>query len=205
MNVGSPVNALCFVDHGKSRGDGLRGTAMSGSGTSRRPPERPALSIPGRVFSIAVSPDGTTLAAAGDEGVIRLFHLPGGRPVASLKGHGSPVESLAFSPDGKVLASAGWDQTVRLWDGSSGKALAVLRGLKEQGLCVRFSPDGKLLAASGGQTSVPHDKPCPPGSRSGTPARTPSSAPSRPTRTASPPWHSRPTARPWPRAAWTRP
>ena len=75
VNVGSPVNALCFLDHGRVVATG----AWDGNvrfWNVETAPERPPLSIPGRVFSIAVSPDGATLAAAGDEGVIRLFHLP---------------------------------------------------------------------------------------------------------------------------------
>lgn len=73
-----------------------------------------------RAYTIAFSPNGKTIAAAGlDAGVdnpIRLYHARTGKLVRTLRGHASwTIASLAFSPDGKVLASASDDNTIRLW------------------------------------------------------------------------------------------
>jgi WD40 repeat protein len=70
------------------------------------------------VVSIEFSPDGTLLAAGGENHEIWIFDVASGSPVegAPLKGHQSPVFGLAFSPDGSVLASSDDTGRVRLWD-----------------------------------------------------------------------------------------
>ena len=75
----------------------------------------------GKIFTMAFSPDGSTLAVAGSSGVIELYEIESGRKLATPKGHEMPVESVAFSPDGKHLASASWDKTVRVWEVASGR------------------------------------------------------------------------------------
>ncbi len=121
--------------------------------------------------SLAVNPDGKSLAAEGPGGTIQLWDVKTGRPFLNLPGHPFDlwtgenkgyVDDLAFSPDGSLLASAGSDRQVRLWRSRDGKMLAQFDSLEASHLI--FSPDGKLLAGSdgewitciGGQCSPPH-------------------------------------------------
>ncbi|MEO0853141.1 MAG: NB-ARC domain-containing protein, partial [Cyanobacteria bacterium J06648_11] len=93
----------------------------------------------GSVLAIALSPDGTLLAAGDDSGEIRVWqvalprsqrshdsHL--GQPILTCRGHDNSVRSVTFSPDGKTLISCSSDQTIRLWDIASGHPLHALTG-----------------------------------------------------------------------------
>jgi len=155
-NQGSPINSLAFLPSSTivAAGDWDGWVRFHGPDTmaNRRP-----LRYPGRIWSIAVSPDGSTLAVGGEATAIQVYDLPTRRLKASLEGHHHAVESLDFSPDGKLLASAG-GTTVRLWDTATWKDSGGQIQHSPEMLCVRFSPDGKLLAVSDGESELPHYK-----------------------------------------------
>ena len=108
---------------------------------------------PEKVHSLALSPDGTTLASglSGASKQISLWNVADGKIIRTLDGHTSSIGSpngLAFSPDGKRLASASYDDTARLWDWQQGKSLLTLKGHQNYVDTVAFSPDGKQLATA---------------------------------------------------------
>jgi WD40 repeat protein len=108
----------------------------------------------GKVFAMALSPDGKWLAVGGwmDKsaasvprcGDIRLYEFASGKLVALLKGHTSAVNSLAFSPDSKKLISGSdlGDLSAIIWDVEQKVVLHRLEGHKAQLYAVGFSPDG---------------------------------------------------------------
>jgi anti-sigma factor RsiW len=104
------------------------------------------------VWTVAFSPDGKTLASAGQGGTIRLWDLAGWKPdeplppVRTLSGHTDTVWSVAFCPDGKLLASGGYDGAIILWDVAAGQKVRTLVGPAKVSSVVAFSPDGKVLA-----------------------------------------------------------
>src|SRR5207248_2914447 len=114
-------------------GDPLPENAIARLGTAR-------LRHADNIRVVAYSPDGKTLASAGSDSVIRLWHSETGRLLNELRGHRAHVLSLAFSPDSKRLASAGWgwesstmrpddtDNTIRVWNVESGKQVHQFRG-----------------------------------------------------------------------------
>jgi WD40 repeat protein len=72
------------------------------------------------VRSIALSPDGLTLASGGEERVVKLWSLASGQELLTMASHPESIYSLAFSPDSRCLATACFDGTVRLWPANSG-------------------------------------------------------------------------------------
>ena len=80
----------------------------------------------GPIDCLAFSPDGTTLAAKGADGV-HLWDVAAGKVTATLKGgrgaylNGFPCNCLAFSPDGKLLALGGGDGSIKVWELHPGK------------------------------------------------------------------------------------
>src|SRR5262249_19206661 len=75
---------------------------------------------------LALSPDGTTLAAAVEGGTVRLWDLSAEKEVGQIPDVGPGCRHLAFSPDGKVVASVGAHGKLRLWDRTTGQAIRDL-------------------------------------------------------------------------------
>jgi cytochrome c len=87
------------------------------------------------VIALAVSMDGTLVAAAGIRGSVSIVERAGRAVVRTLVGPGLPVWSVAFLPDGRTLMTGGADRAVRRWDARSGDPIgAVAIGVPEDPL-----------------------------------------------------------------------
>ncbi len=111
-------------------------------------------SEPRLLTSLAVSRDGTRVAASGVSPLISVWDLPSGRLVMQMPELVSPEalsESahIALSPDGKLLASVRALQPVQLWRLEDRTLIRTLGDGQDLFQDVEFSPDGQLLAASG--------------------------------------------------------
>jgi WD40 repeat protein len=85
--------------------------------------------MPGRVFSVRYSPDGSRVVAGSSfqgKGEVRIYQAADGKLLATLAGEKGPVFAVAYRPDGKEVASAGFDGTVRLNDAQTGKLIKEL-------------------------------------------------------------------------------
>src|SRR6266581_4573441 len=75
---------------------------------------------PPTTWALAFSADSRLLAAAGGDGLVRLWDITDpsrprqlGQPLTRLS---SAVFQVTFSPRGRLLAASGEDGKVRLWD-----------------------------------------------------------------------------------------
>jgi WD40 repeat protein len=70
------------------------------------------------IWTVALAPDGKTLATCSRDGTVKLWNLTVQAEAATLKGHQGQVVAVAFAPDGNLLATAGTDGKIRLWRAS---------------------------------------------------------------------------------------
>jgi WD40 repeat protein len=103
--------------------------------------------------AVALSPDGTRLAAAVDYAV-KVYNIEKRYERFELKGHKGTVSAVVFSPDGATIATGSWDHTVKLWDAATGQERATFKWPIGRVYCLAYAPDGLRLVAGGDNGSV---------------------------------------------------
>ena len=76
---------------------------------------------PRPVISIAISPDGALVAAAGIGGTVAVIDRKARTLMRTLVGPGLPVWSVAFMPDSRTLLTGGADSIIRRWNAATGE------------------------------------------------------------------------------------
>jgi serine/threonine protein kinase len=109
---------------------------------------RPTFGIASNVWSVALSPDGKTLASSSGDGSITIWNLQTGTLRRTLIGHSDTVWSVAISPDGQTLVSGSKDKTVKIWNLQTGALLRTLSGHSDRVRSVAISADGQTVASS---------------------------------------------------------
>jgi WD40 repeat protein len=103
----------------------------------------------GPVQTMAVSPDGVTIAVGTTTGVLEFRDGADGLVTRSIHSHDGRVLSLVFSPQGDAVATGGDDASARLWDTSTGEERAELTGLGGPIRHLNMSDEGSLLPSEG--------------------------------------------------------
>ncbi|MEH2324039.1 MAG: serine/threonine-protein kinase [Nostoc sp.] len=100
-----------------------------------------------KINSVAISPDGKTLASGSDDKTIKLWNLTTGEQIRTLPRQSFSVSSVAISRDGRTLTSVS-NKTIKLWNLATGEQIRT-RTLPTESFSVSpvaISPDGKTLA-----------------------------------------------------------
>jgi WD40 repeat protein/serine/threonine protein kinase len=105
------------------------------------------------VSGLAFSPDGSLLASGSVDATIKLWEIPAGREVATLRGHVEEATDVAFSPDGKTLASLGTQHSIKFWNVATRREVLSLL-FPEAAFRLGFSPDGRHLAFTLGRRTT---------------------------------------------------
>ncbi|WP_119388924.1 caspase family protein [Taklimakanibacter lacteus] len=136
-------------------------------------PKEPMLRIDGGMHTASirrldVSADGKILVTGSEDKTVRVWSLPEGRLLKTLRLPAAPgdigkVFATAISPDGKLVAAGGWDDVdntaldyyVYIFDRVTGHILGRLGPHPQVIDELTFSPDGKRLAVGmGGSAGI---------------------------------------------------
>lgn len=78
------------------------------------------------IWSLALAPDGAYFAAGSDDGLLRLWAVPGAEALQTFSnGTGEPMNAAAISPDGMLVAGGtdfvfGGGGTILIWNAQTG-------------------------------------------------------------------------------------
>ncbi|KAG2344814.1 WD40 repeat-like protein [Suillus weaverae] len=104
----------------------------------------------GAVNTIALSPDGKTVASGSSDGAVRMWNISMGKVIKKWTEHTAGVSSVCWSPDGSCrVVSGSDDRTFRVWNVESGKTILGPIITEDFVFVVGYSPDGKIIATGG--------------------------------------------------------
>jgi WD40 repeat protein len=106
-----------------------------------------------RVNALAFSPDGSQLAAGGDERSVLLWDTSTGKTAAKLPARPGKILCLAFCGP-RQLAVGGSDNTVRVWNLAGGTEAARLVGHTGSVTTLAWDPDASTLISGSFDTTV---------------------------------------------------
>ena len=106
--------------------------------------------------SMALSPDGKTLALGNHVGSITFWDVESGTPLpVEIEAHTDSISDIAYSPDGAYLVSVSGDQTLRVWEVGTYEQIGDPFVYTDREIAdIAFLPDSHQFAAASADGSV---------------------------------------------------
>jgi WD40 repeat protein/serine/threonine protein kinase len=114
--------------------------------------ERLTMHLTAEVIALAISADGSRIAAAGRDEGVHIWDARSGNELRELRTPPAEGMTLAFSPNGQILACRTSEPQIYLWETATGNKIAVLESSLPQPEWRRnpplaYNPSGTLLAS----------------------------------------------------------
>jgi WD40 repeat protein len=145
---GKPFNVVTSAD-GKLIVAGSSTGAIGlwdGASGAAKPAIRSGLKL---IYALAVSADGTRIAAGGppDDPRIEIWNSATGKLLQTLTGVTSSLTNLALQPGGDLVAATDLQGALWIWNAQDGKLVKTIAATQQQRWfsALAFSPDGSML------------------------------------------------------------
>jgi len=122
-NLPTPLNTVAVAGDGEIVTAGADGKVYFLSPKGEVQAKVDASKIP--VITIALSPDGRLVAAAGIRGSVAVIDRKSRKLDQTLIGPGLPVWSAVFFPDSSTLLTGGTDRMIRRWNAVTGEPIGA--------------------------------------------------------------------------------
>ncbi|MBD2777731.1 serine/threonine-protein kinase [Iningainema tapete] len=106
------------------------------------------------VTSVALSPDGKTLASGSWDTTLQLWDLATGKKLNTLEGNSGRLYTVSISSDGNTVASGSGQNTIKLWNLVTKQELGILQGHSNAVKSITFSQDGQTLVSGNFDGSI---------------------------------------------------
>jgi WD40 repeat protein len=107
-----------------------------------------------KINAIALSPDGTTLAGAGENGSLYLWDIRNNYEVKEVPRLGNPLTSVEFGPEGRRIVTGDNVGLVKIYDNQAGLVVRVLSGHTSGIEQIRFNHTGTFMATASKDKTV---------------------------------------------------
>jgi WD40 repeat protein len=112
------------------------------------------VNVGGKVFSLAFSPEGLSIAAGSRDRSVNVWEIASGKVERTFRNEEAIPSRVAFSPDGRIIAVAGSDGRVLVRNVRTGKTTQALRGMDNAIWGLAFGPEGKRIAVCGRENEL---------------------------------------------------
>ena len=106
------------------------------------------------VTSLAISPNGQTLASSNLSQFVKLWDCNSGKLIRNFRGHSDSVHAVAFSWDGQTFVSGSRDNTIKSWNLTTQKNIGTFKGHSNSVLTVALSPNGQTLVSGSRDNTI---------------------------------------------------